>query len=81
MVVPFMADQPVNANRVQELGLGKAIDSKHLNAQVLRNAVQSVLSDKSIQTNISNMKCLISNAPGNRGRASMIADFHESYSN
>src|SRR5439155_4645874 len=47
IVVPFGADQPINARSVQRLGLGHVIDEEDLTADRLRSAVRSLLDDPS----------------------------------
>ncbi len=71
-----MSDQPANAKRIEQLGLGKKLEYRQVNRDALKNIVLSVLSDKSIMDNISNMQGLINQAPGNRGGASMIVDYY-----
>ena len=79
VVIPFIADQPVNANRVEELGLGKKLEYKQINSEELRSIVFSVISDEGIKTNTLNMQRLMTNAPGNSGGARMIDDFYQNY--
>lgn len=76
VVIPFMSDQPVNARRIEELGLGKKLEYRLLNKEELRNAVLSVLADNSISVNVSKMQKLIKEAPGNCGGAGMIIEYY-----
>lgn len=78
VVIPFMSDQPVNARRIEELGLGKKLEYRLVSVDVLKNTVLSILSDSYIMYNISKMQRLIKESPGNRGGASMIADYYKS---
>ena len=78
VVIPFMSDQPVNARRIEELGLGKKLEYRLVSVDVLKNTVLSVLSDSYIMYNISKMQRLIKESPGNQGGASMIADYYKS---
>ena len=43
VVIPFMADQPTNARRVCELGIGKRLNYKEISAKILRKTVDVVL--------------------------------------
>lgn len=80
VVIPFMADQPTNARRITELGLGKSLSCKSINAQVLRDTVFSVMKDNKIIGNISAMKQRMSECPGNRGGAEMTIDDYQTLS-
>ena len=71
-----MSDQPANAKRIEQLGLGKKLEYRQVNRDALKNIVLSVLSDKNVMDNISNMQRLVNQAPGNRGGASMIVDYY-----
>jgi MGT family glycosyltransferase len=51
VVIPQTSDQPMIANRLQELGAGYQIDPNEVNAKKLREAVQTVLSDPSYLEN------------------------------
>ena len=78
VVIPFMADQPVNAKRIEKLGLGKKIEYSLVNRESLKNTVLSVLSDPDIRGSISNMQRLINEAPGNQGGACIIVEYYKS---
>jgi UDP:flavonoid glycosyltransferase YjiC (YdhE family) len=47
MVIPFGADQPLNAARAEALGLGRTVASAGLTAQAVRSAVREVLGQPS----------------------------------
>ena len=81
VVIPFMADQPVNARRVEELGLGRKLDYRSIDKKALKHTVLSVLSDNCIKNNISKMQSLMKEAPGNKGAADMIVDYFETWKN
>jgi MGT family glycosyltransferase len=51
VVIPQTSDQPMIANRLQELGAGYQIDSHEVSVEKLREAVQTVLSDPSYLEN------------------------------
>ena len=76
IVIPFMADQPVNARQVETLGLGKRMDYKTLNSQSLKETVLSVFADEKIKANLANVQNWISNASGNKGGAEMIREYY-----
>lgn len=77
VVIPFMSDQPTNARRIEELGLGKKLDYRIINTEILRTAVLSVMNDETISANISRIQKQMLTAPGNRGGAAMIVDYYE----
>ncbi len=72
VVVPFMSDQPVNARRVEELGLGVQLDYHIMDKVVLRQTVLSVLENSHIKEKATKMQEQISRAPGNAGGAEAI---------
>ena len=79
IVLPFMADQPVNAQCVEMLGLGKSMDYKTLDSQSLKETVLSVLADDNIKANLAKMKTWIAQAPGNKGGAEMILNYYQKW--
>lgn len=74
VVIPFMSDQPTNARRIEELGLGKKLDYHMINSELLRTTVLSVMNDKSISDNVLRMQKQMRAAPGNSEGAAMIID-------
>ena len=81
IVIPFMADQPVNARQIENLGLGKRMDYKTIHAQTLRETVLSVLSDDTIKANLANAQNWIAQAPGNNGGAKLILEYYRKWGN
>ena len=77
VVIPFMSDQPVNARRIEELGLGKKLEHTLLNKDELKNVVLSILADNRIKMNVLKMQKLINEAPGNCGGAKMIVEYYQ----
>lgn len=77
VVIPFMSDQPTNARRIEELGLGKKLNYNSITKESLKNTVFSVLSDTHIQNNILEMQKIVNSAPGNCGGARMIIDYYQ----
>lgn len=80
VAIPFMFDQPRNAQFVEKLGLGKCLMPSDVNVNSLNNIVMSVLSDASIKSNIEKFQDRINQAPGNTGAADMIINYYESLS-
>lgn len=78
VVIPFMADQPTNARRIEELGLGKRLDYKGINSSKIKEAVFSILKDKDISTRVAGMQKKMESCPGNQGGADIIMDYYES---
>ncbi len=76
VVIPFMADQPTNAQRVCELGLGKRLEYKTLTSEILKKTVWEVLKDESIANKAMRMKELMKECPGNKGGVVEIFNFY-----
>ena len=79
VVIPFMADQPTNARRVEELGLGRKLEYKKVDVILLRNQVFSVLHDEDIQTKVARMQLKMQNCPGNATGAEWIMKYYEEW--
>lgn len=77
VAIPFMADQPVNARRIEELGVGKQLDYKKVSSEALRQKVMEVLADKTIKENVERMKEKMENCPGNQGGVKYIQGYYE----
>ncbi|MEN2775400.1 macrolide family glycosyltransferase [Acetivibrio clariflavus] len=77
VVIPFIADQPTNARRIEELGLGRKLDYRSIDSELLRNTVLSVMKDENISDNVSRIQRKMLDAPGNRGGAAMIIDYYK----
>ena len=56
IVVPFGADQPINARSVERLGLGLVIDETDLTADRLRSAVRSLLDEPAWRVNVERVR-------------------------
>ena len=56
VVVPFGADQPMNAHAVERLGIGRVIARDDLGAERLRDAVRAVLHDPEYGTRIGQLR-------------------------
>lgn len=77
VVIPFIADQLINANSIEELGIGKCLTLSDANTNNIKDSVFSVLSDTNIKRNITKFQELINQAPGNSGGAEMIIDYYK----
>jgi MGT family glycosyltransferase len=64
VVVPQMMEQKMTARRIQELGLGLALDSETLSAETLRATVEQVASDLNVRTCTQEMQQKIHQAGG-----------------
>lgn len=80
VVIPFMADQPVNARCVENIGVGKRLEYKSVNKDTLKAYVLSVLSNAEIKNNLAKVREYIRSAPGNSGGAKAIIDYYETAS-
>lgn len=77
VVIPFMADQPTNARRITELGLGKRLDYKKIDSKSLRETTLSVLNDTVISERIAAMQKKMAESAGNPGGARMVMEYYE----
>lgn len=77
VVIPFMADQPTNARRIEELGLGKRLDYKEVSSDLLKRIVLEMLTDSKLQERVDVMKKKMENCPGNQGGVKYILDYYE----
>ena len=77
VVIPFVSDQPVNAQCIEKLGVGKRLEYSEVNKDTLKEYVQSVLLDADIKENIEKVQKLIRQAPGNQGGVEVIIDYYK----
>ncbi|MCC0664904.1 macrolide family glycosyltransferase [Clostridioides sp. ZZV15-6597] len=75
VVIPFMADQPTNAQQVERLNLGKKISHKHITSDILKKSTLTVLNDSTITQSILLMQKEIRNAGGNEFGADLIIQY------
>lgn len=75
VVIPFVSDQPVNAECIQKLGVGKRLEYSDVNQKVLKETVFSVIMDKEIKAHMKKVQNLIAEAPGNKGGAEIIIEY------
>ncbi len=72
VVIPFVSDQPVNAEQVERLGLGKVLEYKSITPAILKDTAFAVMQDGTVNKNLENIQDLITNAPGNSGAVKII---------
>jgi MGT family glycosyltransferase len=64
VVVPVSADQPENAKRCVELGLGQMVEPGNLSPDTIRDAVRAVLADPSYRANAERLRRELWSLPG-----------------
>jgi len=72
LIVPFGADQHVNAQSVERLGIGRVVDPKSLTGVMVRESVGSLLNDASCRENISRLRDEWRALPGPVAAAEMV---------
>ena len=75
VVIPFVSDQPVNARRVEALGVGRQMEYTKVDKETLRQTVFSVMNNSEIRENLETVKDWIQEAPGNAGGAERILEY------
>jgi len=76
LVIPFVSDQPVNAEQVAQLGLGKVLEYQSITPAILRNTAFAVMQDETVKKNLDNIQAQIANAPGNTGAVKIIEEYY-----
>lgn len=77
VVIPYMADQPANAKRVEELKLGKRMNKHRITPRLLRNTVISIMNDNKIRGNVQAMSEKLRSVDANRYGADEIEKYFE----
>jgi MGT family glycosyltransferase len=77
VVIPFVSDQPVNAEFVEKLGVGKKLEYKNIDKELLKTTVFDMLEAKNVRENLNKVQDRIRKAPGNAGGAKMIIEYYE----
>ena len=77
VVIPFVSDQPVNAQCVEKLGVGKKMDYAKVDKESLKRMVFDMISDMEIQKQMEVVRGLIEGAPGNAGGAEFVMEYYE----
>jgi len=78
LVIPFVSDQPVNAQQVEKMGLGKVLEYKSVTAESLKEAAFAVMKDEHIRENLRKIQTGIACAPGNAGAVRIVEAYYES---
>ena len=77
LVIPFMADQPNNARRIEELGLGKQLAYKAVSSTLLKQTVFEMVTDLKLRERVVAMKKKMQNCHGNQGGVKYIMSYYE----
>jgi MGT family glycosyltransferase len=72
---PQMPEQVVNADRIEELGLGTRLDAENLTVDTLRSAVCQVTSSSKVRANLDWMRLAAHNGGGAPGGATAIEEY------
>jgi UDP:flavonoid glycosyltransferase YjiC (YdhE family) len=75
VVIPQMLEQRITAERVEELGLGVALDSNVVTIERLREAVNRVASEPQFRTRVQQIREIIREGGGVRRAAESIIHF------
>lgn len=75
VVLPQMLEQRITAKRVQELGLGIALESTAVTVDQLQEAVRRVASEPQFRTRVQHMRQIIRESGGARRAADAIIQF------
>ena len=76
VVIPFVSDQPINADQVARLGLGKVLEYKSITPSILKNTAFAVMNDEAVKKNLRDIQKQITCAPGNAGAVKMIEAYY-----
>ena len=76
VVIPFSADQPVNARMVEKLGIGKTLDFPQVTAHSVKNLAFSVMGDSKIKENLNKVQQSIEKSASNKGGAEYIIQYY-----
>lgn len=77
--VPQMQEQMMTARRVQELGLGVALDKNTLTVEQLRTAIEDAMTNASYSANAQAMQQHVRNAGGYKRAVDAIMEFEQSH--
>ena len=75
LVIPFVSDQPVNAQQVARLGLGRVLDYKTITPKNLKEAAFSAIESDQIRENLQKTRAEIAKAPGNTGAVKILENY------
>jgi UDP:flavonoid glycosyltransferase YjiC (YdhE family) len=77
VVIPFSADQPVNARSVERAGVGRMLEYSSITKEHLKETVCSVMTDIEIKNNLHRIGEQIRRTPGNSAGAEKIIRYYE----
>ncbi|GAB3456904.1 glycosyltransferase [Streptomonospora sediminis] len=72
LLVPYQPEQCANADRVEELGLGRSLVESQVSPQLLREGAETLLADNGLRGRLSRMRELCRKAGGPRTAADTI---------
>ena len=72
IVVPYMTDQRLNGQRVEELGLGVLLDT--VTEESVRSLVSQLMSDSAIAARVKDMQRMIHHAGGSAFAADVVEE-------
>jgi len=75
LVLPVSNDQPINAERVNELGIGKTLNIKNLNEKALWESISEILCNKTILARAREIQERLNNNNGGETAAKTIISF------
>ena len=78
VVLPQMMEQEMTARRIEELGLGVALDPENLTAEQLREVITRIQQDPMIIQRVQAMRQTVHAAGGYQRAADAILDFANS---
>lgn len=74
MALPQIAEQAANADRVDELGLGRRLDASTLTAHQLRTTVNYLAADEQVRANLGAMRQIVRDCGGAIAGADALED-------
>lgn len=77
LVIPFDSDQPINANCVEKLNVGKKLKLKECSSNQLKELSNLLMNDTSIKDSFNKTNNYINQSFGNKGGAKLIIDYYE----
>ena len=77
VVIPQMAEQPLNAARVDEMGLGLALEKEHVTVELLRQAVERVEREPAFREKAGVLQQEVRGAGGYRRAAEVILAYRD----
>ncbi|CAJ0597064.1 unnamed protein product [Cylicocyclus nassatus] len=66
VLMPLFADQKINAMRAQRFGIARVVDKLHLTPEIVLEAVEDVLNDKSYTIRAKKLSQMLTDKPTNR---------------